>query len=677
MGKRIVVIIGLLVAAGLAWWVIGDTRDAAIDRQGPDRVDDSATEAALEGRAATDTADTTPSESAEPEASSVVHRFVVHVRMREAGTPSAFGGPDWKENDGDEKTSSPFAGQRVRLVLERGGVRTELARAVLDDRGELVQALPALGRLSPLARAASRLYALPEGTTRRLAPRSTYADMMRNAYGTGWVDLPARPAGDPTVLRLIVPVMGTELVTGRVLDARGDPIPDAHVWPSSGDGGRSTEACTDDEGRFAFEVLKAGTFNVWYEVKDGRAHHLEDVALAPERAIDLGDLVLEDAEAFAGRVTYPDGTPVVGLPITASYFLRNMHVSYGPPSVACDVYGSGRATRTDAKGWFRIHPGYVNENTLWTLRADFEGNARFEEAQHALDKTRADLHGVMHGHRVRIRITDAEGSAVGDARVILRAAVSEEGKKPKTVEVDTRRDGTADVWLVRDSGWDVQVIAEGGEPAHAQLRVPSATNESDFDITVQPLSLDAGIRIALTDPDGSSLFPVVLTVRTAEGASIWNRRVEASGFFLALAPGTYTVAMRSIERATWAGGRARWLRHKAEVTVAAGQVVDVRAQVSQAAHAEVTLRVAAGIDPKKGPMPHISSVWFENEETGWRYEALIGPMYAGSKTEVPYADFEPGSYLVKVVERGFKTVTKRVELREAELTKIEFILEPE
>jgi hypothetical protein len=170
-------------------------------------------------------------------------------------------------------------------------------------------------------------------------------------------------------------------------------------------------------------------------------------------------------------------------------------------------------------------------------------------------------------------------------------------------------------------------------------------------------------------------MPAVLRVATPDGVDVWSRRVEEAGYVLALAAGRYRVHLWSIKRSTAARGRYRWQHHHSDIEVPPGGIVDVLAVVAEAAHLEVTLRMAAGTDPRSAPWH--PQIYLEHAESGRKVEDFLERPWTGHSEDIVDAELEPGAWTVRLEATRFRSVTRKIVLEAGELGQVEFILDPE
>lgn len=198
----------------------------------------------------------------------------------------------------------PGPGARLRgIVVDARGDAVEgaVVLAGVAPRSEFLAAERSAARWPPNARTTSDaegrfdFRGLPVGPLRVVARSRDHV--------TAAVDVEVR-AGEAETLR--VPLQRGVVVTGRVVDAAGAAVADAHVQVEGSERWQWASATTDVDGRFALSGLDPQRTVVWVEA-DGRAP-LRRVLAAGER---LGCRLVVAAPARVGaRLLDADGRPL-------------------------------------------------------------------------------------------------------------------------------------------------------------------------------------------------------------------------------------------------------------------------------------------------------------------------------------------------------------------------------
>ncbi len=278
--------------------------------------------------------------------------------------------------------------QSVTLLLEPAAA---LAGIVVDAAGRPAAGVPVRARPSgdwdfrrsprdaspQTASGADGRFRFP-----RLLPRQLYevsAHPEENAPARLLARTPVA-GGEAPPLRLVL--VAGQTVVGRVVDPEGLPVAAAEVTlrrvqrpPGMPGGygftraGPGTSVATGADGRFRFQRLEAGEYDLQVTRQGFVATGRDNVALSAEtRAVDLGDVVLEPGVVLEGRVVGPKGAPVAEAQVQISRSDEPMFKRWSPWH---------EPVLTDADGAFRLgglrrgepvrlavgHPSYVRLET--------------------------------------------------------------------------------------------------------------------------------------------------------------------------------------------------------------------------------------------------------------------------------------------------------------------------
>jgi hypothetical protein len=290
---RLVLLAALAVVGGIAWWVI---RGGAA--RGTERADNSKIELPSEAR-------TQLSAESQP----------LEARSAEPGEAAAKSSTSAAGNSGtgtlrlrvlDEKTRAPVPDLQFVVFRERGGIQ-ELGRGRTDRDGRAE--LRAVEANTVIVR------------TERKPPHAEQT-------GAVWLT-----AGATKELELLVGAGGA--ITGRVLDDLQRPIGGAalsleqYSWGIEGfsKGQREPEARSASDGHFRLENLASRPGSVWIVDGQMRPEGWSEVYFSatfesiskgskamplPGKDVDAGDIVLDRAAIYAGRVLDPNGCSLAG-----------------------------------------------------------------------------------------------------------------------------------------------------------------------------------------------------------------------------------------------------------------------------------------------------------------------------------------------------------------------------
>lgn len=391
---------------------------------------------------------------------------------------------------------------QVRVFSEGGGSRTGMVRPDGSYRVE---------NLSPGRRRI--VAALPGGT--------------RQAEGE--VDL------EPGVseARLDLDFGGGVTLTGRVL-RNGEPLSSAMVSLGGPGGGRWGQ--TDHEGRFRFEGLEEGSYELAVTTGGGTRHQ-EKVEVAEDRdvLIDLRTV------AVSGRVTdSADRSPIAGAAV-----------------VLLPREGGGEAgrffpveTSTDSRGVFRLLD--VAEGA-WKLRASQEGYATAEEE---VQVEAAPVDGVELALQATEGVTLEVTLPNGRPPLEVRSAVLDpSGRMVSSGRHVVREGGRVRISSVAPGSWELVLDADGSAPVSLPVTAPG----------------DAG-RVVLATPGSLRVEVPALadgrvagTVRLTDAAgrvfrALWGDEAMSDFTLLSgsrelprLPVGTWTLTATAADGRTWTG----------------------------------------------------------------------------------------------------------------------------
>jgi protocatechuate 3,4-dioxygenase beta subunit len=325
-------------------------------------------------------------------------------------------------------------------------------------------------------------------------------------------------------------------LAGRVLRNR-EPVRGENV-SLDGPGVTGRWAKTDHEGRFRFEGLETGTYDLTLIDTRGQAHHKETVELTRDREVEL-DLL---SVTLAGRVLdSSDRQPLSGV-----------LVSLLPPRGGEVDTGSFLKLEavTDVRGAFRLLdvPG-----GSWRVQAVLDGYTPGEQS--------FDVDASSASDELEIALQATEGVtlqvalASGRAPSYVRAAVLDPaGQVVASGNYPTGEDGRLRLAIVPAGSWDLVLEADGTAPVTLPVTAPANAGRvvlplpGGLDLKVPALQtarVDA--RVTLTDANGKRF-------RTAWQESAKGFALEAGALKLErVAPGTWKVDVTADDGRTWSG----------------------------------------------------------------------------------------------------------------------------
>ncbi len=326
-----------------------------------------------------------------------------------AGAPASNGTPPPPTPPTSTATTAPSTGRfRVVGIVRSGpggpglphatveilsGWDAQAARLLggeTDGEGRFAIDLPTLDALSPESRSQVTISARARAKGHRLGSVEALA---QGDYSGSPRDFEAQ----------LVLVPGHD-VFGRVVDEGGRPVGGVRMT-LYGDGplvGMLTEV-TDGEGRYRFPIAAAGrAFFLAHRFGVGTAS-IPETPLSPNVDLELPDLVLRKGAEIAGTVVNAAGRPVAGVPVYAESATRRPGGAKGEIGAPSGTdYGSAV---TDAEGRFRI-TGLAPGPVRLTPVSDRTSVLRGEPVETGRD----DVHLVVTGHVLRVRVVDSKGS---------------------------------------------------------------------------------------------------------------------------------------------------------------------------------------------------------------------------------------------------------------------------
>lgn len=325
-------------------------------------------------------------------------------------------------------------------------------------------------------------------------------------------------------------------LAGRVL-RNGEPVRGENV-ALGGPGVPGRWAKTDHEGRFRFEGLEAGTYDLTLIDSRGQAHHKETVELSHDAEVEL-DLL---SVTLTGRVLDSSGK----LP------LAGVRVSLLPPRGG--EVDSGSFLRleavTDARGAFRLPdvPG-----GSWRVQAVLEGYTPGEQTLDVSASSAAD--------ELEIALQATDGVTVqvalasGRAPSYVRAAVLDgSGQEAASGTYPTGEDGRLHLGIVPAGSWDLVLDADGAAPVTLPVTAPGNAGRvvlplpGVLDLEVPALfTARVGARVTLTGENGKPF-------RTAWGGNLNSFELQAGALRLErIGPGTWKLDVLADDGRTWSG----------------------------------------------------------------------------------------------------------------------------
>jgi hypothetical protein len=324
------------------------------------------------------------------------------------------------------------------------------------------------------------------------------------------------------------------LLTGQVL-RNGEPARGQAVsLTGPGVAGRWSE--TDHEGRFRYEGLDSGTYDLEVMDRRGQTNHKESVELSADRDLRI-DL---QTAPIAGRILdLLDKGPVSGVQVSLLQ----------PEGQESQSFMKLEAV-TDARGGFRLPD--VPEGD-WRVRATLDGYAPGEATVH-LDagSPEDDLEIVLQATEgVTLEVVLPSGRPPDTIRTAVLDAA---GRVAATTTYPVGENGRVRIASVAPGIWELVLDADGSAPLSMPVTAPGNAGRivlplpGGLDLKVPALAgTRVGAQVRLTDANGK-LF------RTPWGDAPTAFDLDAGAHtFDRLAPGAWKVDVTAADGRTWTG----------------------------------------------------------------------------------------------------------------------------
>jgi hypothetical protein len=256
---------------------------------------------------------------------------------------------------------------------------------------QLASSMPLDGDLLRNSSAAREL----ASTTTDAEGRFTLSPLHAGEYGiqvlhspAGLADVTARTGGPALELQLVPRCVGS--VAGRVVDERGTPVRSFQV---------DAQRVRDAKGRFRLK----GACYVHFEAQGFVPRGLPLLSLKAQH-VDLPDVVLERGRQLTGRVLGPEGKPLKGVELNASWD---------------GITRAPDASSSNAGGHFSLGPVPMGRDvTVWAKWDD-----RLLRQQVAPGKEgKVELRFPAGAARLEVLARDAEGAPLGGLDVLAESA---------------------------------------------------------------------------------------------------------------------------------------------------------------------------------------------------------------------------------------------------------------
>lgn len=333
------------------------------------------------------------------------------------------------------------------LVLSPG---VTLEGRVVDTEGKPIEgARVSLQNQSQIPAGDSEVTTKPDGSFSFSALRPGLRTSI-SAYKDGyrWEPHPGIPVELPAARPVRIVLAQGCRITGRVVDERGRPVPDAELSfrEERGSSSSSHGLSADREGFFEFSDASAGPL-VLEAVAPGFRPTRKNLSIKECGLEDL-EVVLQPGSWIVGRVVDGKGS--------------------GLPGARVSVLDSERAVGTDGEGRFRLEGMEPGPVTVTAQHSEYQRAVRDLEVR--LGENRIDL-VLEGGHEVRGRVTDAAtGRPVPGVRVHLYP-LGISHRMESDLQTGTAEDGSFAFPSVPSGEYSAGASAEGYRPASLEEAV--------------------------------------------------------------------------------------------------------------------------------------------------------------------------------------------------------------
>jgi hypothetical protein len=321
------------------------------------------------------------------------------------------------------------------------------------------------------------------------------------------------------------------IVRGTLLDAHEVPVPGVQVFLRSiSDTGQDLRTKTDANGKFRFEHLALGTFDLTLERDDFRfdVNAMLVTAMAETDADDL-KIVIREAGKLSGRAFDENGKPLTGAVAEALW----AHVGGLPIDFPSAV------TKTNERGEFafaRLTPGeYVvritpspdfikRYPTTYFPNAINPHDAAGVVVTERTEVTRIDIHLAPVGVRVRGRVVNAAQSSVR-CRFVLIPRVPNSRLQPPPTLARFLEGNEFELWAVAPGSYDLYCLTRTPPPGTPrEYQSPTEWSRTPLEVGSEDVE---GVTVTLAPP--VSLRGEIVVDASADGD-----RVDLSGIKVGL-----------------------------------------------------------------------------------------------------------------------------------------------
>jgi hypothetical protein len=556
---------------------------------------------------------------------------------------------------------APLSGATVRLWLVAEGKTEFIAKGTTNSSGQVAIDLPEVGSRSRNRIARSRL--------------------VGHAVAPGhyeWRGMPVRAGRlldehlEPKSRLMVFTLHPSSVVRGVVL-RNGEPLRFAAVSLASADGSskRGGFGFTDPAGRYALSVPGPGKFQVLSRRRDVEVGSSEVFSVDGGQDVELPPLHLHPLPEKRGVVRFRDGTPVANLSFELDHPSFDIHYDPWVPSL-----GHVRV-RTDDLGAFRVVLPRV-DSMSGRIQGGFTAEIPGVDAEKTrFDPSAPDLRMELSAHRLRVQVQGADGSPVQG----LDVSFFLDGKRWPSARGASDATGEVSLFLEPGRHGHLFVVGAGHLPVTRAIEIPGVGNESVVTLDVPDRQASGVLALRMRTPAGEPVLPVTVDVETPEGFDIVEQEFKTDDDRIVLPPGTYRVRLwSSKEHASWkeeVPDIRSVVKLDEAVVVRAGETSSVDVEWTPTSALAVKLQVPGGSeDTLEESRAYLQGAGGERRFLSMspKYGRGYGPLRANDWLFTTWLQ-DPGSYLLTIEAKGFRTLSRTISLVAEKVTWIEIVME--
>ena len=416
----------------------------------------------------------------------------------------------------------------AEVVLEAGAVIRGIVR---NDAGDPLKDIDVSAQRSGRNRQGQGETTVTDGDGKFIFDTLTAGDYRVACTGDGWRRWRETVKTGGEALEVTMEV--APLLTGRVLDGRGEAVFRARVQIDQGWGGDA--AVTDKQGRFRLSLAIGGDRIVVRARGFAELRQQSD----PEGE-DLGDLILADAELITGFALAPDGTALSGARVTANEQRQddnNNNRRGGPRRMNATAWSS-------SDGSYRLE--LPQPGLRWQVKASFPLLLESEEVVvQPIDGHAAEVHLMLRWGAEVGGIVIGDGSPVEGATVTLSRGGNRNsrwqngGWNRNSRSARTDENGNFLIRGLEAATYNLRASATGFGDARIRELALGADEQRRLEVVLQR---EARLEGVVIDQFGAPIAAAQVSASDSSGA--WRRSSSGpDGFFAIdrLAAGTVDV----------------------------------------------------------------------------------------------------------------------------------------